>query len=71
MNDNEERRKGVVARFFGSTWSSIRNFGSWYKGLYKGKRWYIKTVVAMVTFVVLLVLYLGAVDINFLWLFGK
>ena len=71
MNDNEERRKGVVARFFGSIWSAIRNFGSWYKGLYKGKRWYIKTVVAMVTFVVLLVLYLGAVDINFLWLFGK
>ena len=39
--------------------------------MYKGRKWYTKTAVAMVSAIVMLVLYLGAVDINFLWLFGK
>ena len=71
MNDNEERKNGAVARVASSIWSATRRFGSWYKGLYKGKKWYVKTAAAIVTMMVLLVLYLGAVDINFLWLFGK
>lgn len=36
-----------------------------------GKAWYTKTLVAFVSFIVFFFLYLGAVDINFLWLFGK
>ena len=43
----------------------------WYKGLYKGRPWYIKTISAIVSLIVAFFLYLGAVDINFLWLFGK
>ena len=43
----------------------------WYKGLYKGRTWYIKTGVALVSGMIALFLYLGMVDINFLWLFGK
>ena len=31
----------------------------------------MKTITAIVSMIVLLFLYLGAVDINFLWLFGK
>ncbi|MBQ0115076.1 MAG: penicillin-binding protein [Bacteroidales bacterium] len=46
-------------------------FKVWYKGLYKGKPWYIRTAVAIATFFVCLILYLIAVDINLLWLFGK
>ena len=44
---------------------------NWYKRLYKGRAWYIKTAVAFVSLIVAFLLYLGAVDINFLWLFGK
>ncbi len=47
------------------------NAWKWYKGLYKGRRWYIKTGAGIATFIVLFLLYLFMVDINFLWLFGK
>lgn len=48
-----------------------RVFWLWYKGLYKGRAWYTKTYVAFVSSTLALFLYLGMVDINFLWLFGK
>ena len=48
-----------------------RAFKIWYKGLYKGRPWYMRCLVAMATLVVCFILYLIAVDINFLWLFGK
>ena len=43
----------------------------WYTRLYKGRPWYIKILSAIVSLIVAFFLYLGAVDINFLWLFGK
>ncbi len=49
----------------------IKAFWAWYKGLYKGRAWYTKTVVAFASLIVAFLLYLGAVDVNFLWLFGK
>ena len=48
-----------------------RVFWLWYKGLYKDRAWYTKTCVAFVSSTLALFLYLGMVDINFLWLFGK
>ena len=48
-----------------------RRFKTWYKGLYRGRPWWVKTLAAIGTFIVLFLLYLIAVDINFLWLFGK
>ncbi len=56
---------------FASLWHKTRAFCSWYKGLYVGRAWYTKTAAALVSCLVALVIYLGAVDINFLWLFGK
>ena len=53
-----------VCTFFQKGWQ-------WYKGLYQGRRWYIKIGAAIATLVVTFVLYLVMVDINFLWLFGK
>jgi penicillin-binding protein 1A len=50
---------------------SAKRFWQWYKGLYKGRRWYTKTGVGLVSFIVAFMLYLFMVDINFLWLFGK
>ena len=56
-------------------WHLVRNgwrrFKSWYKGLYRGRPWWAKTLIALATLVVCIILYLIAVDINFLWLFGK
>lgn len=49
----------------------VKGFWSWYKNLYKGRRWYTKTIVGLVTAVLALFVYLFMVDINFLWLFGK
>jgi penicillin-binding protein 1A len=43
----------------------------WYNGLYRGKKWYRKLAVGFLTFLVSIALLLGAVDINFLGLFGK
>ena len=43
----------------------------WYACLFKGRPWYIKILSAIGSIVVFIILYLGAVDINFLGLFGK
>lgn len=49
----------------------IKGFWPWYKGLYKGRKWYFKTCVVFLSLIVTLFVYLFMVDINFLWLFGK
>ncbi len=46
-------------------------FWHWYKSLYKGRAWYVKLLSAIVSLLVLFIVWLGMVDINFLWLFGK
>ncbi len=43
----------------------------WYKSLYCGRPWYVKTISALVSAAVAFILYLIMVDLNFLWLFGK
>ena len=49
----------------------LKRTWKWYKSLYAGKRWYAKTAVAFVSAVAFFIIYLGAVDINLFWLFGK
>ncbi len=48
----------------------VRAFFTWYRNLYRGRKWYIKTLIGIASCIVAFFLYLGAVDINFLWLFG-
>ena len=43
----------------------------WYKGLYKGRPWYVRLLAVVGTLIAAFFLYLVMVDINFLWLFGK
>ena len=43
----------------------------WYFNLYKGRAWYTKAAIAFVSCIVGFIIWLGLVDINFLWLFGK
>ena len=52
-------------------WSWIAGIWPAYKSLFKGRPWYIKILSALVTLIVVFFLYLIAVDVNFLWLFGK
>ncbi len=59
--------KQILALFVGK----LQQFWTWYKGCYIGRPWYIKTTTAVASLVVAFVLYLGAVDINLFWLFGK
>ncbi len=60
-----------IKSFLGWCWRKIRGFWPWYKGLYRGRAWYTKTLLVIASCIVAFILYLGAVDINFLWLFGK
>ena len=49
----------------------VRAFLTWYRNLYRGRKWYTKTLIGIASCIVAFFLYLGAVDINLLWLFGK
>lgn len=49
----------------------VRAFFTWYRNLYRGRKWYTKTLIGIASCIVAFFLYLGAVDINLLWLFGK
>ena len=51
--------------------SKIASPVRWYINLYKGRKWYTKTAVAIMSFIVAIFVWLGMVDINFLCLFGK
>lgn len=60
-----------IKNFFSRCSRMTHNAWLWYKGLYHGRAWYVKTGVACLSLFIAFFLYLGAVDINFLWLFGK
>ena len=49
----------------------LRAFWGWYKSLFQGRAWYVKLVSGLATCMAVLLIYLGMVDINFLFLFGK
>ncbi|MCR4810655.1 MAG: penicillin-binding protein [Prevotella sp.] len=51
-------------------WRAVRSVLSWYVHLYKGRPWYVKILSGIVSFILFVVLYLGAVDINLFNLFG-
>ena len=62
-----EKLKNIAFRLI----NAVRKFTQWYKALYTGKPLWRKILIGLASFFVALFLYLGAVDINFLWLFGK
>lgn len=63
------RRKIIYYAQWGE--QRLRTFWHWYKGLYRGRNWAFRTAVGLVSGIVFFFLYLGMVDSNFLWLFGK
>ena len=54
-----------------SLWQGVRKAVNWYIHIFKGRPWYIKIVSTIASLIVFFILYLLAVDCNFLWLFGK
>ena len=60
-----------ISRLFKNIIKGFCNFFPWYIKLYKGRAWYTKLALGIVSFFVSVFLFLGMVDINFLWLFGK
>ena len=64
-----------MKKYIDICWNAIRNGWSkswtWYKGLYKERKWYTKVGIGFASFIVAFMLYLIMVDINFLWLFGR
>ena len=64
-------KDSYIDRFLNWCLRKIKAFWHWYKGLYISSKWYKKTLVAIVSLIVAFFVYLGMVDINFLWLFGK
>jgi len=60
-----------LVRMLSYCWRKIKGFWPWYISLYRGRAWYIKTVVTLLSLIIAFIIYLGMVDINFLWLFGK
>ena len=63
--------KQKILQIISRPWQWIRQLWTWYKSLYQGRPWYVKTLVVILSIFVSFFLYLGAVDMNFLWLFGK
>lgn len=61
----------VIAKQLHRLHEAWHRFKAWYKGLYKGRPWYLRTLIAIATMIVCFFLFLIAVDINLLWLFGK
>ena len=63
--------QGRIADLWHSLVGCYKRFNAWYKGLYAGKPWYKKAFYAMCTTFITFLLLLVAVNMNFLWLFGK
>ena len=61
----------MIKRILEWCWRIPKGMFSWYVSLYKGRRWYVKLLSGILSFVVFMIVYLGMVDINFLGLFGK
>ena len=64
---SKEGKGGIFSRIG----RAIKGIVSWYIGLFKGRPWWMKLISTVVTLIVLFFLYLGAVDNNLFWLFGK
>ena len=60
-----------IIKYIKAFWQRAKGFFRWYVNLYKGRAWYTKALLGVTSFIVSIFIWLGLVDINFLWLFGK
>ncbi len=71
MASNKTSFLTKVRHLTGSICRALRSFWRWYKSIYVGRPWYVKTISAIASFLVFSVVYSLMVFFNFLWLFGK
>ena len=62
------RKAAAPFRLFGR---GLRGAWRWYKGQYKGRRWWYKLFTAVWSFFAFCAFYVFAVSFNLFWLFGK
>lgn len=60
-----------ITKILSWIWRKLKGFWPWYKEIYRGRTWYTKLALGFVSSIVAFMLYLGAVDLNLFWLFGK
>lgn len=75
MADNDKSaKKSLIGRLLSFFSFLLRAFGRlmrWYWRLYKGRRWWVKILVALLSFFFLIIFFVFAVMVNLFWLFGK
>ncbi len=64
-------KRGFFAAFFVGAWHLLCKACQGYARLYRGRAWWVKLLIAFLSLVVLICLFILAVIFNFLWLFGK
>ena len=57
--------------FLKKVWRGTISFCKWYRAYYTSHNRYVKGGMLLCTLIVAFFLYLGAVDMNLFWLFGK
>lgn len=60
-----------IKRLLSKVKQILKRFGYWYVHRFKGQPWWYKAIAGIISFVVFVILYFTAVNLNFLWLFGK
>lgn len=60
-----------IKRLLSKVKQILKRFGHWYVHRFKGQPWWYKAIAGIISFVVFIILYFTAVNLNFLWLFGK
>ena len=60
-----------IKRLLSKVKQILKRFGHWYVHRFKGQLWWYKAIAGIISFVVFVILYFTAVNLNFLWLFGK
>ena len=63
-------KDNILIKGLKAVWKGVRRVLSWYVHLFKGRPWYVKILSGIVSFILFVILYLGAVDINLFGLFG-
>ena len=71
MTFDFHRLRTYGADIFRYSIQKCKSLWSWYKHLYQGSSWYKKLIICIVSLFIAFFLFLGTIDINFLWLFGK
>jgi penicillin-binding protein 1A len=71
MSRNAKKITKSLWNFLKKVWHGTVNFCKWYIAYYKSHNRYVKGIMLFCTLIVAFFLYLGAVDMNLFWLFGK